>query len=256
MRRLAALLSLGVVMAACGPGGLFRAYEYEEELYLSLDGSATVYVNGSVAALDTLRGASFDTNPRVQIDSAEIARFFSTPVTRVTSVKTSRRHGRQFVHVQLEVDDVRALGRAEPFSWSSYTFRRDGNLFVFGQAVGGSVAKDIGAVGWTGSERVAFRLHLPSKIEYHNTEADNLRRGNILVWEQSLADRRRGKPLTLDARMQTESILYRTLWLFGATFAAVVLMFAVLIWWVLRRGVHRPSETGALNGASTATGGR
>jgi hypothetical protein len=33
------------ILTACGSGGLFRQYEYEEEIYLSLDGSATVYVN-------------------------------------------------------------------------------------------------------------------------------------------------------------------------------------------------------------------
>ena len=43
-------------------------------------------------------------------------------------------------------------------------------------------------------------LHLPSKITYHNAGAANLRRGNILVWEQSLGDRLRGEPLVLDAR--------------------------------------------------------
>jgi hypothetical protein len=46
----------------------------------------------------------------------------------------------------------------------------------------------------------------------------------------------KGEPLTLDARMETQSILYRTLWLFGATFAAVAVSFALVIWWVLRRG--------------------
>ena len=34
--------------AACSGGGLFRQYQYEEEIYLSLDGTATVYVNSSI----------------------------------------------------------------------------------------------------------------------------------------------------------------------------------------------------------------
>ena len=46
---------------------------------------------------------------------------------------------------------------------------------------------------------VAFRWHLPSKILDHNALPDNFRRGNILVWEQSLAERRRGVPLALEA---------------------------------------------------------
>ena len=36
--------------------------------------------------------------------------------------------------------------------------------------------------------------------------------------------------------METQSILYRTLWLFGSTFVAVALTFVAVIWWVLRRG--------------------
>ena len=93
-------------------------------------------------------------------------------------------------------------------------------------------------MGWTGAEIVAFRLHLPSKIDYHNTRRD-IGRGNILVWEQPLTDRLRSVPLTLDARMQTQSILYSTLWLFGSTFVAVALTFVAIIWWVLRRGANR-----------------
>ena len=36
--------------------------------------------------------------------------------------------------------------------------------------------------------------------------------------------------------MQTQSILYRTLWLFALTFVVVALAFAALIWWIVRRG--------------------
>ena len=74
-----------------------------------------------------------------------------------------------------------------------------------------------------------------------------MRRGNIIVWEQPLADRLRSVPLSLEARMQTQSILYRTLWLFGATFLAVAVAFVLVIWWVVRpegRG-PRSGERGA-----------
>ena len=158
-------------------------------------------------------------------------------------ISFSRRSNRRFVHVRLDVDDVRRLGEAAPFAWSTYRFERDGDLFVYRQAVGAAAARSVGDVGWTGGEVVAFRLHLPSKIVYHNTRPDNLRRGNILVWEQSLGDRVRGVPLVLDARMETQSILYRTLWLFGATVVAVAVSFGLVIWWVIgRRPRLAPSE--------------
>ena len=236
MRRFAALVCMTAIAAACGTGGLFRQYEYEEDIYLSLDGTATVYVNGSVAALDALLGTSFDINPNAVVDRAKILAFYSTPVTRVTSVNTSRRSNRRFVHVRLDVDDVRKLGEATPFEWSSYEFILDGNLYAYRQRVGPAAGKDVGGVGWTGRELAAFRLHLPSKVVSQNT--DKPRRGNILVWEQLLDDRRRSVPLTLEARIETQSILYRTLWLFGGTFAAVAIMFGLVICWILRKGAR------------------
>ena len=236
--RLFALIVLVVLAAACGTAGLFRQYEYEEDTYLSLDGSATVYVNASLAALNALRGTAFDTSPAARVDRDAVRDYFDTPVTHVVRVSASRRSGRRFVHVRIDVPDVRRLTEARPFAWSTYRFNRDGNLFVYQQTLGEPAHQNAGNVGWTGRELVAFRLHLPSKIAYHNTLPGNLKRGNILVWEQSLADRLRGVPLTLDARMETQSILYRTLWLFGFTFLAVAIGFVVVIWWVLRRGAQ------------------
>jgi hypothetical protein len=50
-----------------------------------------------------------------------------------------------------------------------------------------------------------------------------------------------GAPLTLDARVETESILYRTLILFAATFLVVAVCFVLLLWWVFRRGA-KPAQ--------------
>jgi nitrate reductase NapE component len=62
-----------------------------------------------------------------------------------------------------------------------------------------------------------------------------LKRGNILVWEQPLADRLAGVPVDIDARMETQSILYRTLALFGITILAVVATFGTVLWWIVKR---------------------
>jgi hypothetical protein len=235
--------ALFVITAACGGNTLFRQYEYEEEIYLSLDGTATVYVNSSLAALNALRGTSFDTSPSARVDRAAVRDYYSSPNTHVLWVRESRRSNRRFVHVRLDVDDVRKLGDAAPFAWSRYQFSQNGNQYIYRQAIGAAagkdVGKDVGKVGWTGRELVAFRLHLPSRITYHNT-GSGVGRGNILVWEQSLADRLRSaslvpEPGLLEARMDSQSILYRTLWLFGITFLVVAVAFVLVIWWVMRR---------------------
>ena len=57
---------------------------------------------------------------------------------------------------------------------------------------------------------MAFRLHLPARIRFHNAPSHRVERGNILEWEQSLADRMKGVPIHMEARMDQESILYTT----------------------------------------------
>jgi hypothetical protein len=242
--RLRGLCALGVLFlfSACSSStSLFRQYEYEEEVYLSLDGSATVYVNSSIAALNALRGTTFDADASARVDTAAVRAYYETPATRVVRVSQSRRSNRRFVHVRLDVDDITRLGAVAPFAWSKYQFTHDGDLFKYLQIVGAATGKDPGTAGWNGGEIVAFRLHLPSKIRYHNTRRD-VGRGNILVWEQPLAERLRGVPIELDARMDRQSILYTTLWLFGTTFVAVAVAFCGVVWWVVRRGGREKHE--------------
>jgi hypothetical protein len=241
MRFRAVIVLVAALSVSCGGGGLFRQYEYEEEIYLSLDGSATVYVNSSVAALNALRGTSFDTRPSAAIDRAAVRAYFTTPVTRVTRRPAlSRRSNRRFVHVRVDVDDLRRLSEAAPFAWSTYQFVQDGGIYTFRQTVSAAAGQPVNT-NWTGRELTAFRVHVPSRIVDNNAGPGNLRRGNILVWEQPLADRLRSVPLVLQARMESHSILYRTLFLFGATFAAVAIGFVLLIWWILRRGA-KPAQ--------------
>jgi hypothetical protein len=232
---LCALSLLGGLCAPACSGGLFRQYEYEEDVYLALDGTATVYVNSSIAALNALRGTTFDTNPATRVNTDAVRDYYTTADTHVIRVSPFRRNSRRFVSVRMDVDDIRRLGAAAPFAWSTYQFGEADSQYVYLQTVGAAAGTIAGNPGWNGRELVAFRLHLPSKIRYHNTHGVESR-GNILAWEQSLADRLRGAPLTIEARMDTRSILYTTLWLFGITFVAVAAAFAAVIWWVMRRG--------------------
>jgi len=232
--RLCVLCVLGVIGTACGNSTLFRQYEYVEEIYLSLDGTATVHVSGSLAALNALRGASFDASPDARFDASAVRAFFSGPGTHVTRVSQSRRSNRRFAHVRVEVDDIRRLAEAAPFAWSTYQFARDGDLYIYRQKVGAPAGKVPERTGWNGRELVAFRLHLPSKIRYHNTRGVESR-GNILSWEQPLAERLRGTPVEIEARMDPQSILYTTLLLFGATFIAVAGASVALLWWIVTR---------------------
>ena len=232
---LSVLVALGG--ASCGgdrTGGLFKQYEYEEEMYLSLDGSATLYVNTSIAALNALRGTSFDATPGGRTDRDVFRAYFTTPVTRVTRVSPYRRSGRRFVSVRMDVDDIRKLGEAAPFAWSRYSLQPAAGMITYRQTVGAAADARVGGVGWTGSEIVAFRMHIPSKILFHQKEID-VGRGNILAWEQPLTDRLKGRPVEMEVGMDPRSILYSALILFGSMAALVALAFALVIWWVRRR---------------------
>jgi hypothetical protein len=230
-----ALVLVSVLWSLACAGVIARKYEYEEEVFLALDGSATVYVNASVPALVALRGFALPLDPNARLDRIVVRDLYNTPASTVESVTTSRREGRRYVHLRLSVPDIRRLGEAAPFAWSTYRYVEDDARFEFGQQMEGAEGQDVGNVGWTGDELVAVRLHLPSRVDFHNSPARTIERGNIIVWEQRLADRVKGEPLEIAARMEKESILFRTLALFGGMAVLVAITFAGVIWYVKTR---------------------
>jgi hypothetical protein len=210
-------------------------YEYDEEVYLDLDGSATIYVNASVPALVALRGAPLDVDPRARLDRNDVRAFFASPVTEVVSVTTSRRDNRRYVHVRVDVDDLRRLHEAPAFAWSRYSLESQDAVTVFRQQIGASAGRDVGDVGWSGSELTAFRMHLPSRVPFHNAPSREVERGNIIRWEQPLAARMRGEPITMEVHLENESILAQTLSLFALTATAALAALGLAVWMVMRR---------------------
>lgn len=252
-----ALLAIALVSAvtACSgraPGPLGTEYEYEEDLTLSLDGSATLVVNASVPALVALHGLPLNTELRTRADelNAQLRTAYASDVTRVGRISNWSRHGRRFVGIHLGVKDVRSLPKIAPFAWANYELREEGEQVAFRQTLSKSPASGT-APGLTGDELVAFRLHLPARIRFQNSryldrdESRPAARGNIVTWEQRLRERLAGKPIAyaedrrpdvMEVRMDRQSILYRTLTLFAIAFVAALLVIAGLIWLTMRRG--------------------
>ena len=245
---LAALLAASV---SCGGSGIFgKQYEYEEDMTLALDGSATLVVNASMASLVALRGLDVPVDPNARIDRDGIGAMFRTPVTEVKRVSRPwTRNGRRFVQIRMAVSDVRRLHEAPPFAWSKYTLEEKEGLHILTQNVGASALKpgSLKNYGWNGSEIVAFRHHIPSKIVFHNSRSleDNQplppARGNILAWEQHLADRLEGREVFIEVKMESKSILNQTLWLFGGAFLAAVLVLVLMVGWFMRKGAVNDS---------------
>jgi len=230
-----------LLVAGCGVNPLSREYEYDEEVYVGLDGSATVYVNAAVPALVALRGLDLPLDPRARLDRTKIRAAFASPVSRVARVSLSRRDGRRYVHLRLEVADIRRMSEVAPFAWSTYDFARSEETVEYRQRVGAAAGRTVGDVGWKGSELVAFRLHLPSRVTFHNAPSREIRRGNIIVWEQTLAERLKGVPIDIDVRMDSESILRDTLSLFVLMIALVAATFGGFIWFIRSRPAGEPA---------------
>lgn len=235
MRFAFALLLLTAFVSLACENVITRKYEYEEEVFLALDGSATVYVNASVPALVALRGFTLPLDPGARLDRTVVRDLYNTPVSRVESVTTSRREGRRYVHLRLEVPDIRRLSEAAPFAWSTYRYLEGDATFEFGQDMKASAGQDVGNVGWNGDELIAVRVHLPSVITFQNSPSRKVERGNIVVWEQPMAERLQGAPLEIQASMEKESILFRTLALFGAMAVLAAATFVGVIWYVKSR---------------------
>jgi hypothetical protein len=254
---------LAALAAACaGHSPLGPDYEYEEDLTLSMDGSASLVVNASIVALDALRGMALDPDPGTRTDQLrdQVRAIYESPYTKVGRISTWTRRGRRFVGIRLTVSDILALPKAAPFSWAKYEFHADGDQATFRQTLSKPPAPGRQVPAWRGDEIVAFRVHLPARIRFQNSryldagESRPASRGNILTWEQRLQQRLEGRPIAyaedrtpdvMEARMDRESILYRTLWLFGIAFAAALLVLASLIWLTMRRGreEHPPEST-------------
>ena len=83
---------------------------------------------------------------------------------------------------------------------------------------------------------MAVRLHLPSRVPFHNAPSRTVERGNIITWEQALTARAKSEPLAIEAHLERESILFQTLALFGSMAALALAALALFIWWVRRSG--------------------
>ena len=89
----AALLAivLATVTAACaGRSPLGPDYEYEEDLTLSMDGSATLVVNASIAALDALKNLSFNSDAAARTDQLrdQVRAAYESPYASVGRINT------------------------------------------------------------------------------------------------------------------------------------------------------------------------
>jgi hypothetical protein len=193
-----------------------------------------------MAALAAFHGLDVPLDPAALIDRDEIRVLYESEQTRVTRVSRPwRRSGRRCIQIRLEASNVRTLPQLAPFAWATYAFDRDGEGLRYMQTLKRPAVREVGDVGWTGEELVAVRLHVPSRITFHDAPGRTVERGNILTWEQPLARRLAGDPLHVEVAFGAQRILVLTVVLFLTAMATAAATVGGLIWWVVRKGRQR-----------------
>lgn len=226
--RLAAALLLVVTFRGC------VRYEYEHEIWLKVDGSGSLRVTGRPALWAAFKGLRLDDQDPAAIKKAARA-LFERSGLEVTKVVLVRRRGHRYLSVTADFDDVNRISYTPAFPDLRLGIRHDaGRLELDGSwqrpldaAAGGDDARD---------GLMAVRLHLPSKVYSHRRAVEGLERGNILTWRQETAAALDGGRIEFGAELDERSILFSTVMLFAGAVVLAVLLLALALWVLVRRG--------------------
>ena len=179
-----------------------------------------VNVNASVPALVALRGADLPVDPQARLDRDDVRAFFAGPGAEVTRVSLSRRDGRRFVHVSIDVADVRRLSTAaavclvHAIGSTGGTTRSSSSRWSAPPP-----ARTWATWGGRGDEVVGSACTCRARSRSTTRRAASSAAtswGGSSRWPSALT----GAPLEMEFQMEPESILYSTLLLFGGTIVA------------------------------------
>ena len=109
--RAIATLFVVVTTTACSSLGIGSPkYEYEEQIYLDIDGHASIAIDGSIYAIGALRGVVLDGSASSSVTRDDVRRVYEGARCRVDSVSRPwTRQNRTYVRIWLSVDDVRRM---------------------------------------------------------------------------------------------------------------------------------------------------
>jgi hypothetical protein len=225
---------LSVLFAAIAATGCTRYdYEYEEEFYLNIDGSGEIRISGSQELMAVLYEVSESSPPERVAD--DLRRLFDGPDLQVSSVSHARFGGRLFFHIRARFEDLEQLSRHAAFSGRRFWLGPEEEHLRF--------EADIpGRYGPSDKEELyrdgvmAFQFHFPSRVRRHNSEME-VKRGNIIRWEQEVADYFDGRPLHLEVAFDRRTVLATTfaILILAAGLVAVVITSALIVLVVIGR---------------------
>jgi hypothetical protein len=235
--RLAVAALLAIALHGC------LTYEYEHEIWLRVDGSGEVRVTGQPGLWKAFKGLPVDDTTDADTLRKEARALFERSGLTVRRVTVTSRRGHRYLFVAATFDDVNRISYTPAFPDLRVGLRReDGRLMLDGSWQRPLEAKE--AAGASRDGLMAVRFHLPSKIYAHRHAADGVERGNIVSWRQETARGLDGGRLEFGAEMDERSILFSTVMLFVTAVVLAVVILALGLWAVVRRGRRDLARSG------------
>jgi hypothetical protein len=226
-------LAIAVLFAAVAFRGCVR-YEYEHEFWLKVDGSGSVRVTGRPALWTAFKSLPVDESDPTAVKRAARA-LFERSGLEVRKVVLVRRRGHRYLHVAADFRDVNRISYSPAFPDLRLGLRHDDGRLE----LDGSWQRPLEAPPGGDDAReglMAVRFHLPSKVYGHRWATEGLERGNILSWRQETSAALDGGRIEFGAEMDEHSILFSTVMLFAGAVVLAVLLLALALWVLVRRG--------------------
>ncbi len=202
------------------------AYEYEEEVFLEVDGSGEIRMSGSAAAVQALHGLD-------QADAEGAKALFEGEGVEVLSALETERDGRRFVHVESRFSDWEKLCRVPAFRGRrcALAAEKDGLALELSLPSPRAAAPE----GLDPQALLALRYHLPSTVRYHNSPG-HIERGNILSWKRTLREHFAGRPLDVEVHFDRRTVLAAAVSIVGIALALVAASIATALFVMVRKG--------------------
>jgi hypothetical protein len=227
--RLAVALLLAATLRGC------VRYEYEHEIWLKVDGSGQVTVTGRPGLWTAFKGLPLDENGDPAAMKKAARALFERSGLAVRKVTVVRRRGHRYLYVSADFKDVNRISYTPAFPDLRVGVRREAGRLK----LDGSWQRPLEAIPGGADARdglMAVRLHLPSKVYSHRRAAEGLERGNILGWRQETGAALDGGRIEFGAELDERSILFSTVMLFAGAVVLAVLLLALALWVLVRRG--------------------
>ncbi|HJS74614.1 MAG TPA: hypothetical protein VJ921_10020 [Vicinamibacteria bacterium] len=219
-------------------------YEYEEEVFLEVDGSGDIRMSGSAAAIEALH----------DVDAERAASLFAADGVEVLSVRETERDRRKFVHVDARFDAWEDLCRAPAFRGRSCRLVSGEKGLELELSL--PSPREAAPEPLDPQALLALRYHFPSTIRYHNSPG-GIERGNILAWKRTLREHFAGRPLDVEVRFDRRTILEATVAIVGLAMALVAASLGTALVLMVRKGRRqlRAEAIGAYPSRSDHPGG-